>query len=611
AEIHDLDQMGAAAAVQLFCWKTQSVRPDFILTASNVSSVSAICTRLDGLPLAIELAAARGNVLSPQALLARLDHRLPLLTGGARDVPRRLRSMRDAIAWSYDLLEESEQRLFQRLAVFAGGFTEGAATAVVGKSLLEPVTMLDRLTSLVDNHLIVAAGEGDGAPRFTMLETIREFGLEQLETHGEANETHARHAAWCLELALHAKPIWFTSNQKQLSDQLEREYDNLRAALDWLASTDDRGAFVTLVGSVWPFWFVRSHWAEGVSRLRLALEWTDGHHTIERLRVLTGAGCLWIMQREEPGARAFNEEALSIARELGNVSPIDSPFNGLAICANVRGDYDEGARWNEEALAAFRGLGDTVPSALPLVSVILSNMAFVAYQRGETRRAKTLAEEGLVMQRDLGFTWAASDSLFLLARIAEDAGEADRATGMYRKSLGLAAEHRDLQQIVDHIDRYAVVDRDAGRLDRAALMLGAGNRIHELLGVEPGSTQQALLDGVKRDARTRLGESGFMESWQAGHNLSLHDTIAIASGIVVPSRPPGATPAAARWGVTPRELEVLRLLAEGRTDQEIADGLFISRRTVNTHVSHLLAKLDVPTRKQAVALARSEKVLPD
>ncbi|MBA3276402.1 MAG: tetratricopeptide repeat protein, partial [Chloroflexia bacterium] len=582
-------------------------RPDFELTEANAQAVSEVCVRLDGLPLAIELAAARANVLAPEALLARLEHRLSILTGGSRDMPARLRSMRDAIGWSYDLLDETEQRLFRRLAVFAGGFTEEAASILAGQE--RSGSMLDRLASLVEKGLLSARDTPGDAPRFAMLETIREFGLEQLEGSNEAHDTRARHAAWCLDLALQTSPYWFTSEQKRLSDQLEREHDNLRAALDWLATDEDRRAVVRLAGLMWQFWFVRCHWAEGASWLRRTLVWSDGNRTIERFRALTGAGCLWMMQGDEPGARAFNEEALSIAPELGDVSPAEYPFNGLAICANARGDYEEGSRWNEEALAACRAVGDTVPNALPLASVILSNMGFVEFARGEIDRATTLAEEALAMQRGLGFTWAACDSLFLLARIANSRGEANRATELYRESLGLASEHRDLQQIVDHFDDLALVDREAGRFERAVLLLGAGGRLHDLLGGHPSAGLQARIDGLAGDARLTLGEQDFNEAWQAGRVLSLDDAIAMALQVEVPSRLPDTPPATAKWGVTRRELAVLCLVADGQTDQEIADGLFISRRTVNTHVSHLLTKLDVPTRKQAVALAQAEQLL--
>ncbi len=317
-----------------------------------------------------------------------------------------------------------------------------------------------------------------------------------------------------------------------------------------------------------------------------------------------------MMQGDEPRGTAFCEEALAIAHELGNVSPTDVPYIGLAIGANVRGDYDEGARWNEEALIAFRALGDTVPNALPLASVILSNMALLSFNLGDVDRATMLAEEALAMQRTLAFTWAACDSLFLLARIANGRGEANRATDLYRESLGLASEHRDLQQIVDHFDQLALVDREAGRFERAALLLGAGSRLHELLGGHLGVELQASLDGVARDARVALGEQGFNEAWQAGHGLSLDEAIAIALEVEVAPRPPSGPSPEARWGVTRRELEVLCLVADGQTDHEIAGTLFISRRTVNTHVSHLLAKLDVQTRRQAVALAQAKKILP-
>ncbi|MBA3276919.1 MAG: helix-turn-helix domain-containing protein [Chloroflexia bacterium] len=269
-----------SAAVQLFCRKAHAVRPDFELTEANAQAVSEVCVRLDGLPLAIELAAARVNILAPEALLARLEHRLSILTGGSRDVPARLRSMRDAIGWSYDLLDETEQRLFRRLAVFAGGFTEEAASIVAGQE--RSGSMLDRLASLVEKGLFFTRDTPGDEPRFAMLETIREFGVEQLAGSKEAHDTRATHAAWCLDLALNASPYWFTSEQKRLSDQLEREHDNLRAAFEWLANADDRQAVVRLAGSIWPFWFVRCHWAEGTAWLQWALAWSDGDRTIER-----------------------------------------------------------------------------------------------------------------------------------------------------------------------------------------------------------------------------------------------------------------------------------------------------------------------------------------
>lgn len=604
-----LECVQGVGSIQLFSRKAQMVHPAFALTQENAATVTEICVRLDGLPLALELAAARSNVLTPASLLAKLDQRLPLLTGGSRDMPARLRSLRDAIAWSYDLLDDAEQRLFRRLAVFAGGFTESAASAVIGDAEGGSPSLLDGLSSLVEKNLLTVRGAEDASDlRFTMLETIREFGLEQLDARGDEHVARTAHAAWCLDLMQWASPSWFTSEQQRVSAMLEVEHDNLRSALAWRAESGDHAEVVRLTGLAWPFWFVRCHFAEGITWLRRALEWSSGERTVERLRVLIGAGCLWLTRGDEPGARAWNEEGLTIARELDHLAPIDTPYNGLAIGANVRGDFEEGERWNREALAAFRSQRDTVPNAAPMISVILANMAGVALERGDRDRAKSLAEEALAMQRALGFSWAASDTLFLLARIAEEAGGGD-ATALYRESLRYAADHRDLQQIVDHVDRYASIDIAAGRFERAAIWLGAGRQLHDRLGGQLNDERQARLDRATRDARAALGEREFERVWQAGYTLSLDEMVAVAAQIAVPTRAPVLPTGATEWGLTRRELDVLCLVAEGWTDREIADALFISRRTASTHVSRLLAKLDVGSRRQAVARARDRNLL--
>ncbi|MGE3797678.1 MAG: NB-ARC domain-containing protein, partial [Thermomicrobiales bacterium] len=258
-----------SAAIQLFCRKAQAVYPAFMLTEANASAVAEVCRRLDGLPLAIELAAARSNVLPPRNLLAKLDHSLGLLTGGSREMPTRHYSLRDAIAWSYDLLDEIDQQLFRRLAVFAGGFTESAAAAIVDAAPASTRLLLDQLTNLVDHNLLTVRHAEDGDPRFIMLETIREYGLQRLEASGEEFGARTAHASWCLELVQQAFPFWFTSEQLRISNVLETEHDNLRAALTWLSDSGDHVGVVRLAGFTWPFWFVRSHFSDGVSWIRL------------------------------------------------------------------------------------------------------------------------------------------------------------------------------------------------------------------------------------------------------------------------------------------------------------------------------------------------------
>jgi ATP/maltotriose-dependent transcriptional regulator MalT len=244
-----------------------------------------------------------------------------------------------------------------------------------------------------------------------------------------------------------------------------------------------------------------------------------------------------------------------------------------------------------------------------MVSVILSNMADVAFERGDIDRARSLVTEALEMQRMLNFTWAASDSLYLLARIAETSGKGAYATALYRESFQYAADHRDLQQIVGHLDRYASIDAAAGRFDQVPIWLGAGHQIRDRISGQPSPDRQVSLDRAMQDAKSVLGDQDFDQGWQVGLSMSLDEVRAVAAQINVPERPFVLPAVAVEWGVTRRELDVLCLVAEGWTDREIANTLYISRRTVSTHVSRLLAKLGVCSRRQAVTRARDCNLL--
>ena len=299
--------------------------------------MAAICGRLDGLPLAIELAAARSTVLPPPALLARLERRLPLLTGGPRDQPARLRTMRDAIAWSHDLLAAEEQALFRRLAVFVGGCTLEAAEAVGRTGSGPRIDVFAVLSALVDKSLLHREASADGEPRFGMLETIREYALEQLAASGEEATVRDAHAAWCLDLAERAAPAWFTLGAESVGRRLEAEHANLRAALAWLTETGDIAAGVRLAAALWPFWFLRSHFAEGRGWLERAVAWSAGARTIERVRVLNGAASIAVWQGDGPQAAAWCEEGLAIAREIGDAFGAGNALLILGHAALPRG----------------------------------------------------------------------------------------------------------------------------------------------------------------------------------------------------------------------------------------------------------------------------------
>jgi ATP/maltotriose-dependent transcriptional regulator MalT len=359
---------------------------------------------------------------------------------------------------------------------------------------------------------------------------------------------------------------------------------------------------------MWPFWFVRTHWQEGMAWLERGVDASAGQHTPARTRILVGAGCLWIMHDDEPTARAFNEEAMALYNELGLEGPFDNSLLGLAICANMRGDFEEGRRLNLEALAMLRAHGGSTPSALPMMSVILCNMAWTLFAQGQVDEAEPLAREALDVQRTLGFDWAAADTLSLHGLIAEARGQHERATACYRESLRLAVETRDLEATVKNLDRGARFLAAMGDNERVALLLGASAHLHEIVADVQSAEHRAELAPLASRTRAHLGDDGFDRLYRHGQTMPLEEVLAVGLEASAPPsrRVPGS---AARWGITHREFDVLGLVAQGLSDQEIADALFIGRRTVHTHVSRLLAKLGATNRREMVARARVEHLL--
>ncbi|MDP9369096.1 MAG: NB-ARC domain-containing protein [Chloroflexota bacterium] len=329
--------VGRAEAVRLFLTRAAAVRPGLALTDENASLVADICRRLDGLPLAVELAAARSNVLPPVALLARLGQRLPLLTGGPRDAPARLRTMRDAIAWSHGLLSPEEQVLFGRLAVFTGGFTMEAAQAVAG----DAVQVLDGVSSLVSASLLRQEEGLDGEPRFAMLETIREYGLERLEAQGDAEAAHRAHATWFLRLAEQAEPHIPGPHQAAWGDLLEVDLPNLRAGLEWLEEAGDTERLVRLAGSLIWFWYMRDRLDEGRAWLGRALSMSTGVPNTARAKVLVGMAFLAYHQGNVDQAVLLGEEGLVVSRASDHAPGIALSLYLLGLTAEDAGRYDE------------------------------------------------------------------------------------------------------------------------------------------------------------------------------------------------------------------------------------------------------------------------------
>lgn len=645
-------------AVQLFLARAQRVKADFAVTSESAPAIATICHRLDGLPLAIELAAARVKLLSPHALLARLDQRLTLLTGGARDAPVRQQTMRATIDWSYQLLDAGEQLLFARFGVFVGGCTLEAAEAVCNTDGGLPVDVLEGTSALVDKSLVKQGAGAAGEPRFTMLETIRAYALEHLAASGE--ETAARHAhlAYYLALAEAAEPHLSGAGQERWLQHLETEHDNLRQALHWSLEQGDATTALRLGGALWRFWYVRSHLGEGRRWLEQALEVSQGAAASLRLKALLGAGLLTHYLGDFSRAGGLFGDSLALARQLDDQAGIAEALKGLALVARNGGNYAAARAMYTEALALLRPLGDR-----GAIAHALAYQAAAAWTQADYGAARSLAEEGLALYRELGdrqgiataanirgYVAAAehddatahalqSESLLLyrqlgdrrgsakalngLSEVAFDRGDYALARALGEESVALFRQVGDMWCIVEGLEQLArlaaVEGQHAPTLDdsrRAVQIYGAAEALRIAIGAPlPPHHSKAYHAAILPAVRNRLGEEAFGAAWRAGRTLSLEQAIALA--MTAPHDRPGAdagvAPAAVSRGrmdareylgdLTAREIEVLRLVAEGLTDAQVALKLTISPRTVQRHLSAIYSKLQVTSRTAAARLA--------
>jgi non-specific serine/threonine protein kinase len=600
-------ELMASEAVRLFVERAQAAQPDFALSETNGAMVLDICRRLEGLPLAIELAAARLRHLPLEALLTRLDQRLPMLTGGPRDQPVRLRTMHDAIAWSHDLLSPKEQALFRRLAAFSGGFTPEAAAAINDDG--DEQQTLESIASLVDQSLVRPERGPDGEVRYGMLETVREFALQELVASGEGEETQRRHAAWCLDLVEQAWPAFAARvEQEPWLDRLATEHDNLRTALVWVEQTGDALSMLRLAGAMFWFWYVRGHLSEGRTWFARALEMPLRNDVLggDQARALYGAGLLAHFQGQDAAAIVLVEDALARWRKLADGWGIGVSLLLLGILAEDQGDYDEAAPRFEEALAHFRAEGDRANEALTLY-----HFAIVTWGRGDLVRAIDLSEEALVIQRAIRDRWGAIHSLSYLGLFMTLASRSDRAVEILRESLRLRREVGVSEGLARGLANVATLAVGCGQPLAAARLFGAEETAHEIIGSIRELPERSAHESAMAAAVEALGADAFRSAWQAGRELTLDQAIEEAIRFDPASIRPASRDSlpANHFLLTGRELEVLRLLATGRTNVEIADALFVSPGTVRNHVSNILGKLGARTRTEAADLARRHDLL--
>jgi predicted ATPase/class 3 adenylate cyclase len=547
-------------AVALFIERATAIRPDFAVTNENAPAVAEICARLDGLPLAIELAAARIRLLTPQAMLARLDRRLPLLTGGARDLPTRHQTLRSTIAWSYDLLDDDAERaLFRRLGVFVGGCTIEAIEAVcadVGNS--ESLLALDGIESLVSKSLLRQEEGSAGEPRFQMMETIREFALEQLAAAGETASLRRQHATFFLGLAEQAALHLLGPRQLPWLERLDAENDNLRAALSWsLAEPGEVESASRVAVALFWFWTFRSHLSEMRDWLTRALDRSTGaNRTLLRARLLTQLAVADWQQGDFSSARArgWLDESLSICRELGAARDLAFALYFLGMIAMATGDPATAEARYGESLTTYRELGDAWGLSQPLLGLgrvalergdleraqvyleeclasvrragepfgmaqALNSLGDVARRQGDYGRARALYEEGLAHFGSLGTRWSAAGLLHNLAYVSLYQQDGTRAAELFAESLALFREAGDKRGLAECLAGFAAVAAVGGQPARGARLFGASEALLEAIDARLSPSNLTDYERNLAVARGGLDVVAFAAAWSEGRAM--------------------------------------------------------------------------------------------
>ncbi|HZQ06615.1 MAG TPA: tetratricopeptide repeat protein [Anaerolineae bacterium] len=561
AELPSLAALSQYAAVELFIQRARAVKPGFNLTRETARTVAEICYRLDALPLAIELAAARVKFFTPQGILARLDHRLQFLTDGARDLPERQQTLRNTIAWSYDLLDAAEQELFRRLSVFIGGCTLAAAEAVVG----DEHSLLDRIVSLLDKSLLRQSEHTDAEPRFVMLELLREFGLEQLKASGEDQTIRYKHANFFLALAEQAEARLESTEQIEWLDRMEQEHDNLRASLEWSQTAQGAGDVCTrLANMLGLFWEARGYFSEGRARLTAVLE-TDAAQgrTVARAKLLARAAELAYRQSDYPATLSLASESLAIYRQVGDKQGIASVLIKLGDAKTEVGDYTTASVLFEEALVIWHGLGDKHGTARALINLgwaalrlgnyplankrleealsihrelkdvrgigfALAGLGEVAARQGDYKSATRLVEESLTLRRQVGNKWGVGVALGTLAWIAMREDNWKQALMRLHESLQVRQEIGDRSGIAWCLERLAEIALARGQTEKSAHVFGAAAALRESIGSVIDSVDRPEYESKIATLRAQLGEERFVAAWEHGHRLAIEQAITSA-----------------------------------------------------------------------------------
>lgn len=680
----DAETLAKIDAVQVFTQRARAIKPEFQLSEANARLVAEICHRLEGLPLALELAASLVKVLPLRAILSRLDHRLHVLIGGPRDLPPRQQTLRNTIAWSYNLLSSEEQQLFRTLSVFVGGCTLEAIKAVVGNqaivnrvqaSLDSQHWLLNSVAALVNKNLLKQVAPDNSEPRYAMLDTIREYGLERLEDSGEVEVTQRTHLAYYLALAEEGDEKLRTAAQEAWLAQLEMEHANLRATLRWAIDQNERESALGLCSALGRFWFMHGHlsegrrWAEEVfsildsDSIDQAKFPTQDSEIAALAGALNTAGLLARYQGDPAQAAILCGKSLELYRQLGEQNGVAAVLDNLAAVARNGGKYVAARAMYAEMLSIYRACQDAWGTAHTTIY-----LGATLWFEGNLIAGRQATAEGLMLARKLGVTWDIGNALLILGGIARDQkgfvdayafateafsifhrlgdrrgaavaqevlgdswlmqGDRQTAYSMYQQAFSIFYELGDRFNLVDCL--LSIGWGMAQDWPAQAVALFAFYAV-ERRNTDFSTTQinNPTTHIYLQITRAQLSDAAFASAWSAGEAMNLEEAVrfahaSLASAITTlaeqkpveqapsaPSAPPTAQVSGSVEGLTPRETEILRLVAKGLSDVQIAAQFVISRRTVNTHLSSIYRKMGVNSRTASLHYAREHHLLDE
>jgi predicted ATPase/DNA-binding CsgD family transcriptional regulator len=607
---HDLERLAATPSVSLFVAAARIVRPDFRLTADNAASIAEICVRLDGLPLALTLAAARVKMFSAADIAARLRDRRALLEATSHDVPARHRTLRAAISWSHAVLREDERRLFRRLSIFAGAWTFEAAEQVCGQNDTDLLTIL---SSLVDKSLIQRLDADHGQASFSLLESLREYASEQLDQHRERDMVAARHATYCIDIARAAEFSLGTSTEGTFWAWTTRHEADLRGSFDrCLSKGQIDGALVLATALAWA-WYTRGHLGSAVTVIDDVLRAADEATTPVEQAALTSANIVGAVLAWSRGELTRADTLLAMAlldcQRRHDERRLAMTHAFLGHVARDRGDFDAAAASHDEAARLFDEIGAARGSAWARF-----DLGRVAWQRGDLEEAAALLRSALGRFRDLGYGWAAAWTSWALGSVGLALDQLDDGGLLLGSALAEFDAESDLRGVAQCWEGLAAIASARGKHAEALHLVGAAASLRHRLEAPRSPSEQELVAQVESAARDQLGDFLSDRERQIGRTLPVVDTHRLAHGIATPTSQDavnaGRRSGATQQTLTPREREVARLVAAGRTNQQIGRKLGITARTAEAHLHNIMRKLDAQSRSEVAVWAVTNGLPP-